>query len=125
MAITIKSRKAKGRKFQQWIATKISDITGIKSGKDELIESREMGQSGVDIKLYGKALELFPFSIEAKRCERVSLPTWIKQAKQNLTEGTSWLLFFKRSREDPVVIMDADYFFELYGELIDWRRKYE
>lgn len=64
MSISVKSRKAKARRLQQWVAQKISDITGIECGKDEDIESREMGQSGVDIKLRGDAKYMFPFSVE-------------------------------------------------------------
>ena len=46
MANTVASRKAKGRRLQQYIAERISKILNIDWGKDELIRSREMGQSG-------------------------------------------------------------------------------
>lgn len=113
MSISIASRKAKGRKLQQWLAQKISDLTGIPCGKDELIESREMGQAGVDIKLIGEAKEKFPFSIECKRQESWSVPAFIKQAKQNNMPDTDWLLVMKRSREDAVICMDANAFMRL------------
>lgn len=111
--ITVKSAKAKGRKFQQFVAERISVFTGIPFGKDELIRSREMGQSGVDIVLLGRALDLFPFSVEAKNQEKISLWAWIKQAKENQKEGTDWLLFCKRNREDPIVVMDMGVFFKI------------
>ena len=107
------SAKAKGRRLQQWIAGKISTLTGIPCGKDELIESREMGQSGVDVKLIGIAREKFPFSIEAKSQETWSVPAYIKQAKENTMPGTYWLLVMKRNREDPVICMDAACFMKL------------
>ena len=93
------SAKAKGREFQNDIAGKFSDITGIEAGKDCLIQGREMGQAGTDIKFYAEAAEKLPFSIECKRQENLSLPAWIKQARANTKKGTDWLLFWRRSRE--------------------------
>jgi len=72
-----------------------------------------MGQSGVDVVLRGRAKTLFPFSIECKAQESWSVPSWIKQAKENEEVNTIWLLFCKRSRENPIVIMDANSFFEI------------
>ena len=52
--ISIASRKAKARKCQQWAAKKISDLIGLPWGSEEQIARREMGQSGVDVRLIGK-----------------------------------------------------------------------
>lgn len=120
--IKVSSAKAKGRRLQQWVAQKISDITGIPCGKDELIESREMGQSGVDVKLYGEAKELFPFSIECKYQESWSIPAWIKQAKENLMPNTNWLLFVRRNNYKEIVIMDAKEWFKMYERLLDLKQ---
>jgi hypothetical protein len=38
---------------------------------------------------------------------------WIEQAKQNQKEGTDWLLVIRKNRIDPVIVMDADRFFDL------------
>ena len=118
--IKTSSAKAKGRRLQQWIAKRISDITGLPYGKDEVIESREMGQSGVDVKLYGDAKEMFPFSVEAKAQETWSIPAWIKQAKDNQLKDTDWLLFATKNHFDKVVIMDADVFFDIYEQYIEF-----
>lgn len=111
--IKVSSAKAKGRNFQKYIASLISELTGIPHGKDEDIESRPMGQSGTDIILRGDALKRFPFSIECKAQESWSVPSWIKQAKANRKDGTDWVLFAKRSREEPVVIMGVSTFFNI------------
>jgi hypothetical protein len=116
------SAKAKGRRFQQWVAQKISHLTGIPFGKDRDIESREMGQSGVDIKLYGEARRLFPWSVECKNQQSWSIHDWIKQAKENIMEDTDWILFCKRNHMDPVVVIDAETFFKLCEEIITSRR---
>jgi hypothetical protein len=123
MSIKIASRKNKGRKLQQTIAKKVSDLLDIPYGKDELIRSREMGQSGKDVVLIGIAKELFPFSIEAKNCESWSVHQWIKQAKSNTDEGTDWLVVAKRNRQDPVVIMDLDVFFNIFTELFNLKKE--
>jgi len=117
--ITIASAKDKARRLQQWVAKEISKITGIKSGKDCDIESREMGQSGVDIKLYGKAKELFPFSIECKYQETWKIPEWIKQAKENQQPDMPWLLFVKKNHHEEIVILDAKIFFKLMEKIIN------
>ena len=77
-----------------------------------------MGQAGVDIKLYGKAKEMFPFSVECRNQETWSIPKWIKDAKKNQAKGTDWLLVIKRNRHEEVVVMDAKAFFDLYEQLI-------
>lgn len=117
MTISVKSRKAKARNLQKWVANKIGQLLDLEVGKDCLIESREMGQSGVDIKLYGEALEKFPFSIECKSCETWSVPAFIRQAKSNIKKGTDWLLVIKRKEfKNPVVILDANTFFNILSE---------
>jgi hypothetical protein len=121
MSISPKSRKAKGRRLQNWAAKKISDLLSIPWGKDKDIQGREMGQSGTDIKLYGEALKLFPFSVECKYQETWSIPAWVKQAQENENEGTHWLLICKKNREKPVIILDVDVFFELYREVLENR----
>lgn len=118
MVISIASRKAKGRKLQKEIAKYISELLDLPYGKDELISSREMGQSGTDIRLIGKAKKEFPFSIECKWQETWTLPAWIQQAKTNQEEGTDWLLFCKKNHQDSVVVMDTKVFFDLYKKFI-------
>lgn len=111
------SAKAKGRALQQWTCQKISELLGLPWGKDELIASREASQAGTDIRLIGEAQKRFPYSVECKSQETWALPAWIKQAQNNQIEGTDWLLVCKRRREKPVVVMDAERFFDLLKEL--------
>lgn len=112
------SAKAKGRSFQKWVSDKISETIGIKNGKDELIDSRPMGNSGTDIILIGKAKELFPYSVECKKHEKWNMMQFIEQAKTNSVDD-NWLLFISKNRFKPVVVMDAEKFFELQKKLIN------
>ena len=122
-SISIASRKAKGRNLQNWVAKKISDTLNIPCGKDELIQGREMSQSGTDIKLYGEAKKKFPFSCECKCQETFSIPAWVQQAKENKTKDTDWLLFCTKNRFDKIVIMDANVFFDIWKKVINERIK--
>jgi hypothetical protein len=109
----ISSAKAKGRRLQQFVCEKISQLTGLPWGPDQPITSRPMSQSGTDIRLDREALRQFPFSVECKSQESWAVPAWIKQAQENLLPNTTWLLVAKRRKEPPIVIMDADAFFAL------------
>ena len=119
--ISVQSAKAKGRSLQQYVCRMISEITGYEwgsSGDDKPIESRPMGQKGMDVRMESQVRELFPFSVECKFQESWAVHGWIEQAKENQMKGTDWLLVCKRSRKKPVVIMDADTFFGLYKAYI-------
>lgn len=120
--ISIASRKAKARTAQNWVAQKISDLIGYVWGKDELIAAREMGQSGVDIRLIGEAKEDFPWSVECKNNETINLYSAIKQAKDNQMNGTDWLVILKKNKHDYVAVLDAEVFFDLL-RLIKGRKK--
>ena len=116
MAISMSQRKEKAKKLQRWVCQKISDLTGFQwgvSGEDRPIESRPMGQSGADVRLDEQVRKLFPFSVECKRQESWDVPGWIEQARKNELEDTGWLLVMKRSNKPPVVVLDADAFFDL------------
>lgn len=115
--IKTSSAKAKGRNLQKWTCEKISELTGYQTGKDQPIESRPMGQSGTDVRLESKVLNKFPFSVECKFQENWSIHKWIEQAKENLIKNTDWLLICKKSRKNPIIIMDAEAFFKMIKKL--------
>lgn len=112
--IKVSSRKAKGRDFQYWVCNKIASVFGIEfNQKDDncLIHSREMGQSGLDIVLRGDIKKNFPFSIECKNQENLSIKDWIRQAKNNEQANTSWMLIFKNKEfKEPIVCLEFETF---------------
>ena len=115
-SISPRSGKNKGAKLQQWVGKKISELVDLPFGKDEPIESRPMGQSGVDIRLDDRALELFPWAIECKWQESWNVPDFIRQAKngrRDRYEDCDWILFMKKSKESPVAVMSGTAFFNL------------
>lgn len=114
--ISVASRKAKGRRLQQYVAKFISEITGIPVEKDGDIESRPMGQSGRDVILRGKAKELFCFhGIECKARESLNIWQALAQAEEH---GGKPIVFFKRNRSDTYVALRAEDFFDLYEEML-------
>lgn len=124
MAISVAARKAKGRKLQQWTCRKISEITGYEwgsNGEDKPIESRPMGQHGTDVRMESQVIKIFPFSVECKAQESWGVHSWIEQARENTIPETDWLVIAKRSRQKPVVIMDAETFFDIYAQIIKYQ----
>ena len=108
-----KTKKAKGRRLQQWVARQIARVTGFECGKDKPICSREMGQSGVDIRMESQVWKVFPYSVECKNCEKWDVHGWIKQARENQMPGTDWIVIAKRNNRRPVLFMDAETWFDL------------
>lgn len=117
--IKVRSAKNKGMQFQKEVGVKISELTGLSFGKDEVIASRESGAGGTDIRLIGLAKELFNYAVECKRAEKLSIPTWIKQARSNQGDFKNWLLFFRRNNEKAMVVLEMDHFFELLKKIED------
>ena len=120
--VPIKPRSAKNRGLgrQKEICSMISDLTGIPyNQKDDTcpIHSREAGLNGTDISFRTKeAHDKFPYSIEVKDCNTISLPAWIAQAKENETDEYPWLLFIHSQilDEKDVVVMSLDVFKDLF-----------
>jgi len=123
MTIKVSSGKAKGRKLQQILCAFISKAIGIEWGSEDekLIQSRPMGQKGVDVVLKNEALQKFPFSCECKWNEKWNVVAAIKQAKANTKPDTDWLLCYKKNHLDPIVILDAEVFFKLYAQLMSFK----
>ena len=131
MSISIASRKAKGREFQKWVANQISEFIWkaykkmIYSGyeDDKLIQPRLMSQGGDDIILRDEAAEYFPYNIECKRVEKFNINQAIAQAKKYQQKGKDWIVFWKKSNQQPVIIMDAEAFFRTLERMKDDKEK--
>jgi len=118
------SRKAKGRELQKWVCEQVSTLTGIpydQKDDESLIRSREMGQSGTDVVLRGEAAKRFPFAVECKNHEQISLAAFVRQARANTPEGRKMLLVLKnKALLKPVVVLEWETFAFLCGSNIDW-----
>jgi hypothetical protein len=70
-----------------------------------------MGASGEDIMLSPTAREKFPFAVECKNQERISIWKSYEQAKLN-AEFHEPLLIIKRNNHEPLAVVNARYFIE-------------
>ena len=99
------SAKAKGRRLQQWVRDKLIS----KGLKEDDVQSRSMGAGGEDIMLSSDARLMFPYSIECKNQERVSIWKAYEQAQSNCGKYQA-LLIIKKNDSKPLAILDAEYF---------------
>jgi hypothetical protein len=110
--------KNKGASFQKWVCQQIADLLEIEfDNKNDQCEihAREMGNSGNDIILRGRAYQRFPFDIECKNSENISIQATMEQAQSNTKEGRFWMIAWKRkSFKKPIVIMDWSVFAMLW-----------
>ena len=104
------SAKQKGRKFQQWVRDLLIESLNI---HPEDIESRSMGAAGEDIMMARSARNSFPFSIECKNQQSVNIWKAYEQAEANSGDYEP-IVFLKRNNTKPLVLVDAEYFVELY-----------
>ncbi len=114
MAKTVQSRKAKGRRLQQYIVKLILKYFPFLSNND--VRSTPMGVNGVDVQLSDKASNIFPFNIEAKNTEAISIWTALAQAEQSARDnGNIPLLVFKRNRSKVYCAMEFESFVSLFA----------
>jgi len=103
VATTPKSRKQKGKAFQNRVRQDLIEHLGIDPGD---ILSTAMGQSGCDLYLSPAARTIFPFGVECKAQERIALPEWWQQCTRNAAaEGLTPLLILKQSRRDALAVL--------------------
>ena len=108
------SAKAKGRKLQQWMRNLLIEKLEV---HPEDIESRSMGAGGEDLIMARAAREKFPLSIECKNQEKVNVWESYKQADENSGDYEP-IVFVKRNKHKPLVVLDAEYFIRIYNDSI-------
>ncbi len=121
--IKTSSAKGKGRNLQYWVCERIAEMFGIKFVQSDdtcLVHSRTMGLSGTDVVLTGELAEKFPFAVECKACETLSIPEWVRQARSNTKENQNYLLVFKKQTigSEPVVLMDWSCFENIFRKTL-------
>tara|TARA_R100001594_G_scaffold55289_1_gene88852 strand:- start:79 stop:444 length:366 start_codon:yes stop_codon:yes gene_type:complete len=111
------SAKAKGRKLQDWVKDRLLnyfwDFCDDEYELEAEITTAVMGENGADVKISTAYEGLFPFSIECKNQEKFhGIYKMIDQAKGH--KDLPPLVFIKMNRRKPLVILEADQFFEDY-----------
>lgn len=113
----VQSAKQKGRRFQQEVCKKLLEIASGLEQDD--IRSASMGAPGEDVLFSPAARRQFPFSIECKNVEKLSIWACIDQARANAPEGATPMVAFTRNREVPHVALPIERFLEIYKVYLD------
>lgn len=106
------SAKQKGRRHQQDVCNKLLGVS-IGLEKDD-IRSASMGAYGEDILFSPAARKQFPFSIECKNVEKLSIWAAIDQARANCDSDYTPMVVFTRNRECAQVSLPFDEFLKIY-----------
>ena len=105
------SCKAKGRLLQDKVRDTI--LEHFSSLEKDDVQCAIMGQQGCDVKLSPVARKKFPYSIECKNQESLSIWSALKQAESNVKEGTAPLLIFRRNHSKTYVTLELENFMKL------------
>ncbi len=106
----IKSRKAKGRRLQNFVRDKI--LKTFKHLKKEDVQVALMSETGPDIKLSRIAKRLVPLQFECKNQEKMrTVYDFYKQAKRH--GSLEPVVCMKQNSREPLIVIGFDYFFEL------------
>ena len=109
---TIQSRKAKGRRLQNWTRDTLLSI--FKTLDDNDISCAIMGETGEDIKLSNPAKKLIPYSFECKNKETFKgIYDIMQQATSNCKKNQVPLGVIKMNNFEPLTIVNARHFFDL------------
>lgn len=102
----ISSRKAKGRRLQNFVKEKLIEALGF---TEDDIRTAIMGEGGADIKMNIKASCAFPFDIECKNQEGYGK---IYDAyDQASAHGNNYpLVIIKSNKKKPLAVIDLDHF---------------
>ena len=109
------SCKGKGRSLQKWLRDLLLSLG--KGLTDADIRSTGMGQPGSDLQLSTAALEQFNYEYECKNLARVAVYKFYEQAKARSSKEV--VVVIKQNRSKPLVIVDAEHFFNLVRKAND------
>ncbi len=102
------SKKTKGRNLQKWVRDYI--LKAFPKLQPDDVRSTSMGAGGEDIQLSPAARKLFPYSVECKSLKAIAVYKYYEQAQANCGNYEP-LVVIKGNRKKPLVLIDAEYFF--------------
>jgi len=112
MSISVASRKQKARLLQQLVVRAVLEKFPSLTSRD--VKSVPMGVTGADVELSEAAVKLYPYSIEAKSTESLSIWKALEQAQSETRDkDLTPLLVFKRNRSDVYCALRFEDFMKL------------
>ena len=109
-----RSAKNKGKRLQNKIRDLILEKFNNILEQDD-VRSITMGDSGEDILLSPVARRLFPFSVECKAQESLSIWSALQQAESNAGKHIP-LVIFKRNRSKTYAVLEFEELLKLLDE---------
>ena len=109
-----RSAKNKGKRLQNTVRDLILEKFNSKLEPDD-VRSITMGDAGEDILLSPAARRLFPFSVECKAQESLSIWSALQQAESNAGKHTP-LVIFKRNRSKTYAVLEFKELLKLLDE---------
>jgi len=101
------SCKAKSRRLQDAVCKQLLEhYKGILEEGD--LHPAIMGTSGEDIKRSPLGKKVFPYSVECKNQEKISIWAALQQAVENCPEGDKPVVIFKRNRSETYAVLKFD-----------------
>jgi len=123
MAISVASRKMKGRLLQQLVRDKIIQMLKPWGILPEDVKSTSMGVSGTDIQLSPLAKSFLPVSTECKSHKSMAIYKLYEQAKTAAKTDEEPLLVVKANHKKPLAVVDLDYYIKLEWSRIMWENR--
>lgn len=105
-----KSRKAKGRNLQNFVAKKLRELYDLTEAD---IKPAVMGEKGRDIQLSKDAEQYIDFDIECKNTETLNVWKAIEQTNSNTQKNREPLLVVKKNRDPPYAVIKFDKLLDL------------
>ena len=106
-----RSAKNKGNRLQVWVYERFLTLFGLDEGE---IRPAQGGEHGMDIKAIPRSRDRYPYAVECKNQEKISIWQAWKQAELN-SEGHTPLVIFKRNHSDVMVLMTFEEFERLHN----------
>ena len=72
-----------------------------------------MGQSGLDVQLSERGMQMFGFAVECKHRAKMAIYDYFRQAEHNGKGKIVPLLIIKQDRSKPLAVLDLEDFFKL------------
>lgn len=118
--ITIASRKAKGRRFQQWVVALFLRVRPDLTNDD--VRSCSMGSNGADVLFSAAGKEALPYSIECKAHATGYAKAYAAIEQADRGDGLTPLAFVKEDRKRPLAIVYADDLEKILAKLAQLER---
>jgi hypothetical protein len=110
--VKTRSAKNKGKRLEKWVRDLLLLLKPDLTEDDVRVTVGQEG--GADIKLSKKAREVINLSIECKNRESLkTIYSYYEQAQSNAKHNENPIVVLKMNRKVPVVLVDAEYFFNL------------